>query len=44
MIRRGDENTGGTLIMGAIKAANRTGFQHVVDAGQQAIDRLGGLN
>lgn len=44
MIRRGDEKTGRTLIMGAIKAANRSGFQRVVDAGQQVLDRLGGLN
>jgi tetratricopeptide (TPR) repeat protein len=42
MIHRGDVLTGRALIMGAIKAANRAGFQRVVDAGQQALDRLSG--
>jgi tetratricopeptide (TPR) repeat protein len=44
MIHRGDPLTGRALIMGAIKAANRAGFQRVVDAGQQALDRLSSGN
>lgn len=40
MIRRGDIKTGRALIMGAIKSASRSGFQRVVDSGQQAMDKL----
>lgn len=40
MIKRGDVKTGRALILAAIKSANRSGFQRIVDAGQKVLDGL----
>jgi tetratricopeptide (TPR) repeat protein len=40
MIKRGDIQTGRSLIYGAIKSANRSGFQRIVDAGQATLDGI----
>ena len=41
MIERGDHQTGRSLVLGAIKSANRAGFQRIVDSAQDALDSLG---
>ena len=41
MIERGDRQTGRSLVLGAIKSANRAGFQRIVDSAQDALDSLG---